>query len=172
MHTHSGIRCHCHSLVLAFKVVVHTHSSILSYHLSFLLTFKVISPQPCHSKSQFLTFISTSIAYLTFMVLHSPSFSSPCYLVFITYSSCSSRFPLPLHMTQSFEFATHISIMLIRYLTLSIFMWFTQSGLLWTHFVLYPKVVRPLLIFDIDLRVTFGDILEEVQILSVDSKAL
>ena len=35
----------------------------------------------------------------------------------------------------------------------------------------YSRVVRPLLIFDIDLRITFGDVLEGARILSVVSEA-
>ena len=40
------------------------------------------------------------------------------------------------------------------------------------HSFLYFKVVRPLLIFDIDLRITFRDVLEGVWVLSVASNAL
>ena len=78
-----------------------------------LLVFKVIFPQPCHPQSWLLAFIFTSIAHLAFTILHSSSFSSPRFLVFIAYSSCSSRLPFPLHMTQSFELMAHISVMLL-----------------------------------------------------------
>ena len=87
---------------------------------SFLfLAFKVIFPQPYHSESQLLAFIFTNIAHLTFTILHSSSFFSPHYLVLIACSSCFSRLPFPLHMTQSFEFTTHISIMLLGALHLA-----------------------------------------------------
>ena len=88
---------------LAFRVIVHTHSGIQSHYFFFLLAFRAIFPQPYHLESQLLTLIFTGIAHLTFTILHTSSFSSPHYLVLITCSSCSSRLPLPLHMTQSFE---------------------------------------------------------------------
>ena len=40
-----------------------------------------------------------------------------------------------------------------------------------THLFLCSSVVRPLLIFDIDFRVTFGDILEGAWILSIALEA-
>ena len=83
------------------------------------LAFRVIFPQPNHLESQLLTFIFTGITHLAFMILHSFSFSLPRYLVLIACSSCSSRLPFPLHMTQSFEFMSHISVMLLGTLPLT-----------------------------------------------------
>ena len=108
-----GIWCHCLFLVLAFRVIVHTHSSILSHHFFSLLSFKVISPQPCHLESLLQAFILIGIAYLVFTNLHASSFSSPHYFVLIASSPCSSRLPLPLHITYFFEFAIHILVMLL-----------------------------------------------------------
>ena len=82
-----SILSHHLSLVLAFRDIIHINSGTLSHHLSVFLTFRVISPQLCHLESQFLAFISTGIAHLTFMVLHSSSVfltSLPCaYHIFI-----------------------------------------------------------------------------------------
>ena len=47
------------------------------------------------------------------------SLSSPHYIVLVAYSSCSSKLPIPLHMTWSLEFTTHISIMLLGTLHLA-----------------------------------------------------
>ncbi|KAL6337996.1 hypothetical protein AAG906_007800 [Vitis piasezkii] len=77
------------------------------------------------------------IAHLAFMGLHLFSFSSPCYPVLIAY--LSSLFQIPLfiaHDTVTFEFTT-----------------LTSS-------FLYFRGVRPLVIFDMVFRVTFGDVLE------------
>ena len=104
---------------LTFRAIMHTHSDILSYHISSSLAFKVIFPHPYHSESQLIAFIFTGIAHLAFTILHSSSFSSPHYLALIACSSCSFGPPLPLHMTQSFEFMTHISVMLLGTLHLA-----------------------------------------------------
>ena len=47
-----------------------------------------------------------------------------------------------------------------------------EGNLLWAHSFLYSKVVWPLLIFNIDLQVTFGDILEGAWVLSIALEAL
>ena len=78
-----------------------------------LLVFKVVFLQPCHSQSWLLAFMFVGVAHPVFMILHSSLFSLPRYLVLIAYSSCSSRLPLPLHVTQSFEFVAHILVMLL-----------------------------------------------------------
>ena len=75
-------------LIQAFRVTIFPPFDIQS-HFS----------QPYHSESQLLAFIFIGIAHLIFMILHLSSFSSPHYLVLISCSSCSSRLPLPLHMT-------------------------------------------------------------------------
>ena len=100
-----------------FSFDVQSHCAYSFQHfespLFLILAFKVIFPQPYHLESQLLAFIFTSIVHLAFTILHSSSFSLPCYLVLIACPSCSSRLLLPLHMTQSFEFMTHISVMLL-----------------------------------------------------------
>ena len=144
---------------------------ILSHHLYVFLTFRVISPQLYHLGSQFLVFIFTGIAHLTFMVLHLSSFSSPHYPVLIAYSS------LFFHI---FPSTTHDAILWVQgtyfghvdgHPTPSILMWYTYKSLLWTHSFLYFRVVWLLLIFDIDPRVTFGDVLEGVWVFSVALEA-
>ena len=94
--------------------------SILSHHLSKFLTFRVISPQLYHSGSQFLVFTYPLALYILpswFCIL--PHFPHLATLVLITYSSCSSRLPLSLHLTRSFEITTHIYVMLLGTLHLA-----------------------------------------------------
>ena len=87
---------------LAFRVTIFPHFGVQS-NFSLALSFRVIAP----------TFIFTGIAHLAFTILHLSLFSSPHYLVLIACSSSSFRLPLPLHMTQSFEFTTLILVMLL-----------------------------------------------------------
>ena len=101
---------------LAFRTVVRTHYDILSHFLSFgvqsrsslALSFRIIAPN-----------IHIHWHCISFTILHSSSFSSSRYLVLIGSSSCSYRLPLPLHMTQSFKFTTHTSLMLFSTLHLA-----------------------------------------------------
>ena len=120
---------------LAFKVVSslwHLESlSSLAFDATIFLQFWCSEPLciliqafrvtifPRHSESQLLTFIFTGISYLAFTILHQSSFSSPHYFVFIASSPCSSRLPFLLHMTQSFELTTHISVILLSTLRLA-----------------------------------------------------
>ena len=110
-HVQLGIQCQHLSLV--FSVQSRCAYSFLSHHLSNLLAFRVISHQPYHSKSQLLAFIFTGIVSLAFTVLHPSSFFSPRYFMLIVSSPCSSIFPHPLHMTQSFKFTAHILVILL-----------------------------------------------------------
>ena len=81
-------------------------------------------------------------------------------------------FPPSLHMTRSFEITTRIYVMLLGTLHLAFSCISHKESPLDTFFFLYFKVVRPLLIFDIDLRVTFGNILKGVWIHSAALEAL
>ena len=124
---HFDIQSHCptwHSMPpSSFSFGIQSCRAYSFRHLespSFLfLVFRVIFPQPCHSQSWLLAFMFTGIAHLAFTILCSSSFSSPRYLVLIVCSSRSSRLLLPLHMTQSIEFTTHISITLLGTLHLA-----------------------------------------------------
>ena len=118
---HFGIQSHFpiwHSIPSSFSLGIQNRCAYSFRHLesSFFLLFgiqKFFFLNLYYSEAQLLAFIFTGIAHFAFTILHSSSFSSPRYLVLISCSSCSSRLPLPLHMTQSFEFTTYISVMLL-----------------------------------------------------------
>ena len=167
------IQCHHYfSLVSAFRAIVPIHSGTYSHHHLFVfLTFKVVFPQPYHLESQSLAFMFIDTAHLTFTDLHLTSFSSPRHPMLITYSSL---------LFQILIFTTHDMVLRVcdTYFGHVCQAPYTQyshvvhiGSLLWAHSFLYFRVVRPLLIFDIDIRVTFGDVLEGAQVLSVVSEA-
>ena len=147
-------------LILAFRAIVLIHSGTLSHH--FLSSF-------LRSKSRSLAFIFTGIAHLTFIILHPSSLTSPCYPVLITYSSLLVQIPVPLHMTQSLEFTTHTSIVLLRTLHLS-FSCSSDRVVFFGRRLFYAlgRFDRhsSLICF---FLVTFGDVLEGAWVLSVAS---
>ena len=97
--------------------------------------------------------------------------SSPRYLVLIAYSSCSSKLPLPLHMTWSIEFTAHISVMLLG----TSYLAFSCSS---HRAVLFGRILsctrrwfdRYSSLTSI-FRVTFKDILERVWVLGAALEA-
>ena len=127
-----GIRC-CH-----LSLVLHTHSGIYSHHLSsfwcsesLFLSLVIQSHSSWHSYSLALHILPSRFCIR-------PRFSSPRHFVLITYSSCSFRLFIPLHMIWSIEFTTHISVMLLGALCL-VFLIRSQlvSQLIHVHLVLF-----------------------------------
>ena len=132
------------------------------------LMIRVIPSHLYHSESQFpgihihwhCTFLSSwlhTCSHFPHLVTLCLSPIRPCY----------SSFSFLLLMTMSSEFTIRIFVMLLSTLHLLFPCGSHRTVSFRTHSLLYSRVIRPLLIFVMVFRVTFGDVLKGVWFLNV-----